>query len=114
MKRRPKTATLFPCTTLSRSQRRRADARAPPRRGPADQRHREDRDGVIEILRGPLVRVQSQLLRLGPRDVADRRDRALGGPGRRRGAVEIWRGSCRGRGLQSWGAASFNKNMYLL
>ena len=51
--------------------------------GRADVRGRRARRDVPAI-RGPFVRVQSQLLRLGARDVADRRNRALGGPGRRR------------------------------
>src|SRR6266849_4232614 len=54
----------------------------------ADVRGRRPRRDVPAI-RGPLVRVQSQLLRLGARDVADRRDRALGGPGRRRNPVGL-------------------------
>ena len=49
----------------------------------ADVRGRRARRDVPAIRR-PLVRVQSQLLGLGARDVADRRHRALGGPDRRR------------------------------
>ncbi len=49
----------------------------------ADVRGRRARRHVPAI-RGSVVRLQSQLLRLGARDVADRRDRALGRPGDRR------------------------------
>ena len=49
----------------------------------ADVRGRRPR-GDVPAIRRPLVRVQSQLLGLGAGDVADRRHRALGGPGGRR------------------------------
>src|SRR5260370_8841436 len=52
----------------------------------ADVRGRRPRCDVPAIC-GPVVRVQSQLLRLGARDVTDRRDRALGGSGCRRDPV---------------------------
>src|SRR5258708_601416 len=52
----------------------------------ADVRGRRPRCDVPAIC-GPVVRVQSQLLRLGARDGTDRRDRALGGSGCRRDPV---------------------------
>ena len=59
----------------------------------ADVRGRRARRDVPAIRR-PLVRVQSQLLGLGAGDVADRRHRALGGPGRRRHPARRRRSNC--------------------